>query len=148
MPTIGVNVAIFRDGKILLTKRDDYHVWCLPGGHIDPGETFPQAAVREAREETGYEVSLTRLIGVYSRPQWDMYHILLFAAKVTDGTEQCQPDEVVDIGFFRPEEIPDALFLGQRQRILDAFANRAESVARLEDFPLPFGKPMSRAEQY
>jgi hypothetical protein len=40
MGTIGVNVAVFRDGRILLTKREDYHVWCMPGGHIDPGKRF------------------------------------------------------------------------------------------------------------
>lgn len=46
--TLGVNVAVFRAGKILLTKREDFHVWCMPGGHVDPGETFPESAQLES----------------------------------------------------------------------------------------------------
>jgi 8-oxo-dGTP diphosphatase len=61
MPIIGVNVAIFQDGKVLLTKRRDFKVWCLPGGEVDNGETLVEAAKREAREELGLEVQLERL---------------------------------------------------------------------------------------
>ena len=148
MPTIGANVAIMRDGKILLTKREDFHVWCLPGGHIDPGETFPQCAVREAREETGLEVALTRLVGVYSRPSWGEYHILLFAAKITGGTEYGQPGEVIDIGFFGRDELPNGLLLGHRQRVVDTFDARHGTIFGREDFPLPFGRTISREELY
>ena len=41
---LGVNIAIFQDRKILLTKREDFEVWCLPGGAVDEGETIAQAA--------------------------------------------------------------------------------------------------------
>ncbi len=147
MGTLGVNVAVFRDGKILLTKRDDFHVWCMPGGHIDPGETFPQAAVREVREETGLEMALTRLIGVYSRPRWGEYHILVFSGEVVGGTERKQTGEVAEIGFFSPDDIPDALLLGQRQRIRDAF-DGTQGVCRLEEYAWPPGHPHDRHELY
>ncbi len=49
---VGVCVAIIENEQILLTKRKDFEVWCLPGGHVDAGETVAQAAVREAFEET------------------------------------------------------------------------------------------------
>ena len=65
MPTLGVNIAIIPDDKILLTERTDFEVWCLPGGEVEPGESLAQAALRETREETGLEVELTRLVGVY-----------------------------------------------------------------------------------
>jgi len=147
MGTIGVNVAVFIDGRILLTKRDDYHVWCMPGGHLDPGETFPQAARREVREETGLEVALTSLVGIYSRPRWGEYHIVMFASEVIGGVERKQPGEVIEIGLFSPDDLPDALLIGQRQRIHDAFSD-AQGVCRVEEYALPFGRPMERRELY
>src|SRR5579859_5110981 len=124
METIGVNVAIFREGEILLTQRQDFHVWCMPGGHLEPGETFPQAARREVQEETGIDVRVSRLIGIYSRPRWGMYHIAVFVADVVGGGQVGQPGEVIDMRFFGPDELPDALLIGQRQRIMDAFSGR------------------------
>lgn len=60
-------------GEVLLIKRrwnpfKDW--WALPGGHVDTNETFIEAAVREAREETGIDVSLTQ-VGVYDTPDRD-----------------------------------------------------------------------------
>lgn len=40
MPTIGTNVAVIRDGHVLLTRREDVAMWCLPGGGIEPGESI------------------------------------------------------------------------------------------------------------
>ena len=147
MGTIGVNVAIFRDGKILLTKRDDFHVWCMPGGHIDAGETFPQAAVREAHEETGLAVAPTRLIGIYSRPRWGEYHIMVFAAQILGGAERKQPGEVVEIDYFSRDEIPEALLLGQRQRILDAF-DGGHGLCRHEEYCVPPDRSVDRQDMY
>lgn len=71
MPVFGATVAIFANKHVLLTKRDDWAVWCLPGGGLEVGELFAQAAIREAFEETGLHIQLTGLIGVYSRPHWN-----------------------------------------------------------------------------
>ena len=67
MPGIAANVAVIQDGKILLTKREDFEVWCLPSGGVEDGESLAEAAIRETKEETGVDVELTRLVGVYSR---------------------------------------------------------------------------------
>lgn len=74
-PKLMVDVVIpHEDGGIVLIRRandpfkGDY---ALPGGFVDVGETVEAAAVREAREETGLEVSLERLVGVYSDPTRD-----------------------------------------------------------------------------
>lgn len=147
MGTLGVNVAIFRGGEILLTQREDFHVWCMPGGHVDPGEIFPQAAVREVQEETGIAVELSHLVGLYSRPRWGEYHIAVFVADVLHGGRTTQPEEVIDSRFFGPDELPDALLIGQRQRIMDAFRGR-EGVCRLENYDVPFGSLMEREELY
>jgi hypothetical protein len=61
-PAVGATVAILRDGKLLLTRREDFEVWCLPGGCVDEDESLADAARREAEEETGLKVRLTRLV--------------------------------------------------------------------------------------
>jgi ADP-ribose pyrophosphatase YjhB (NUDIX family) len=56
------------EGRILLQKRSDSGNWALPGGVMDIGETFAQSAIREVKEETGLDVRIDRLIGIYSDP--------------------------------------------------------------------------------
>lgn len=65
----GVAVVIRdKQGRILLEKRSDNGMWGIPGGGIEPGESVREAALREIKEETGLDVEITRLIGVYSEP--------------------------------------------------------------------------------
>ena len=55
--------------RLLLQRRSDNGNWALPGGTMETGETAGQCAVREVEEETGYQIEIIRLIGVYSDPQ-------------------------------------------------------------------------------
>ncbi|TDC65785.1 NUDIX domain-containing protein [Actinomadura sp. GC306] len=65
-----VNVAVENDkGEILMIRRTDNDNWTLPGGAIDLGESVTQAAIRETKEETGIDVEITGLIGIYSDPK-------------------------------------------------------------------------------
>src|SRR5690348_8198963 len=61
-------VAVNEVGEILLHKRSDSGHWSIPGGKQEPGETIKETAVREAREETGYEVEVHGLVGIFSDP--------------------------------------------------------------------------------
>jgi ADP-ribose pyrophosphatase YjhB (NUDIX family) len=134
---VGANVAIIEDGRILLTKRKDFEVWCLPGGHVDAGETVAQAAVREAFEETGLKVKLTRLVGIYSIPNAKAWVnlIILFAAKTVGGALKAQVDEVLEIDTFSVDNIPNNLLWGHRQRILDALSEHVGATVWQQNVP-------------
>jgi ADP-ribose pyrophosphatase YjhB (NUDIX family) len=72
-----VNVVVTNGGgDILMIKRADNDNWALPGGAIDLGESLPQAAIRETREETGIDCEVTGLAGIYSDPK----HIILYTS--------------------------------------------------------------------
>lgn len=146
---IGVNVVIIEDGKILLTKRDDFEVWCLPGGHCDAGESLAEAAIREAKEEIGLDVRLLNLIGLYSRPKWrnGEYHLASFAAEVIGGQLRMQPGEVIEIGYFGRDELPTEMVMGHRQRALDALDGLV-GVVRTESGKYPFGDDVDRKTLY
>lgn len=147
MINLGVNVAVFQDGRVLLTQREDFEVWCLPGGGVDPGETLAQAAIREVREETGIEVELERLVGMYSRPLWmgKGYHVAVFVAYPIGGTLQPQAGEVIDLGYYDVDAMPYLLW-GQQQRIEDAVAG-VVGVIRAQQIP-PDAPQLSRQEVY
>ncbi len=69
--TLTVDAIIESEGKIVLVRRGSEpfkDFWAIPGGHVDYMETVEHAAMREALEETGLEIKLTGLVGVYSDP--------------------------------------------------------------------------------
>jgi len=132
MPSFGVIVAIMNDGKILLTRHEDFEVWCLPGGGVEDGESLAEATVREAREETGLDVELTGLVGIYSRVgNVSPGHMVLFAAKPIGGEIKCQPGETIAAEWFVSDEIPKLLAAGHKRRIADALQGvRGTAVAQ------------------
>ena len=74
-PKLMVDIVIpDGEGRVLLIQRanDPYEEsWALPGGFVDVGETVEEAAAREAKEETGLDVEILRMVGVYSEPERD-----------------------------------------------------------------------------
>ncbi len=65
-PLLGVGAIIEQDGKFLLIDRSDGLGYTVPGGIVRHRETVEQCVLREVREETGYEINLTGLVGIYS----------------------------------------------------------------------------------
>lgn len=151
MPALGVAAAIIDAGRVLLIKREDFEVWALPGGGVEAGESLAQAALREAREETGLEVSLTRLVGVYSRPDWppNGEHGVLFAAVPVGGALlQGTDGEALDARYFARHDLPQALIPWHRQRILDALDDVGGAVAWTQTTLWPFERELTRQELY
>jgi 8-oxo-dGTP diphosphatase len=91
-------IISYEDGSIILIKRmnEPYKgMWALPGGIMDDGETIEQTAVREAKEETGLNVKLVQLIGVYSKPGRDPRGrtvSVAYAAVIEGGTLRAGSD--------------------------------------------------------
>ena len=66
---VGSSAVVCDDeGRILLQKRSDSGNWALPGGSMDIGETLAQCAIREVKEETGFDIRIDRIVGIYSDP--------------------------------------------------------------------------------
>ena len=139
MPTLGVQIAILEGGEVLLIKRRDFQVWALPGGGVDDGESAAEAAVREAREETGIEIELRHLVGVYSHPDWCRGgdHDLLFLARPVGGEIVREGDETLDAGFFPPDNLPEPFIHLDHRRITDALSG-ARGLTCRQLAPWPF----------
>lgn len=123
MPTVGVFASIMdMQGRILCVKQHaGQRKWTLPGGRMESGETPIEALIREVREETGYHIEVSDLIGVYSTPAKDDV-VLSFVARIT-GTSPWRPnDEIEEIGFFERDALPHPMRQRTRERIADAFA--------------------------
>lgn len=152
MPLIGVNMAVLQDGKILLTRREDFEVWCLPGGGVEDGESLGEAALREVKEETGLAAKITRLVGIYSVPDGPLsgLHLVTFAGEIVGGSFRPDPAEVVEMRFFGLEEIPpeDEFDLDSRQHVLDIFAGLGGSTVVSTAGCWPFEAGLVREEIY
>jgi 8-oxo-dGTP pyrophosphatase MutT (NUDIX family) len=71
------NVVVTNDrGEILMIERTDNGNWAIPGGAMDLGESLPQTAVRETKEETGIDCEVTGLVGIYTDPK----HVVLYTS--------------------------------------------------------------------
>ena len=108
-PKVGVNGAIFNaQNQLLLVRRRDDECWGLPAGWCDMNESPRQALARELKEELNLEISagevleiFTRLPGDYGSPHTS-YHLLLHA-RLIGGDPLCQPEEILDWGWFGPD---------------------------------------------
>ncbi|ALQ67670.1 NUDIX hydrolase [Bacillus thuringiensis] len=100
-------------GEILLQKRGDFNAWGFPGGAMEIGESAAETAIREIKEETGYDVEINELIGVYTKyfqsyPNGDRAQSILifFSCSITGGEKKIDSDETLDLKFFPLNKMP------------------------------------------
>jgi ADP-ribose pyrophosphatase YjhB (NUDIX family) len=132
-PKVATGVVAERDGQILLVRRNHEPMlgrWSFPSGFVDAGEAVSDAAVREVREETGVEVRIDRLLGVYSRAG-DTVVFIAYAGVIVDGTPE-PSDEAFEVGLFAPEAMPELAF-PHDDAIVAAWLGASEPGGEVED---------------
>ena len=127
--TVGCGVLIENEkGEVLLQRRSDTGEWCVPGGALEPGETYVEAATRELSEEVGIKVSDLQLFGLYSGadreihyPNGDVVYSLsvIFITRSFTGEISDSDSEVLEHRFFDKDSIPKELFYPDARPILD-----------------------------
>jgi ADP-ribose pyrophosphatase YjhB (NUDIX family) len=105
-------------------------MWNLPGGGLEKGESPWDGTIREVKEETGFDVEIVRLSGVYSKP--DKNEIILnFECKIIGG-EATLNDEAKDIKWFALDEIPHNTSPKHIERIKDLLEDKQETIMKVQ----------------
>ncbi len=117
--------CIFNEkGEVLLQRRGDTNKWGFPGGAIELGETPEMAAIREAKEETGLDVEVGKLIGIYTDCNMEYASgdkaqsiVIAYELKALGGELFCDKEETLALKYFPLDNMPE-LFCKQHEDLL------------------------------
>jgi len=110
-PKIDVRAAVFKDGKILLVQETTDNCWAMPGGWADVGDVPSEVAIRECKEESGFDVKPIKVIGVFDANRvggrLEFFHAfkIIFLCELIGG-KAAPSDETLDVRFFDLNELP------------------------------------------
>lgn len=124
IPTVDIIIEV-GDKIVLIERKNPPKMWALPGGFVDYGESLEDAAVREAKEETGLDVQLVRQFHTYSDPDRDpRKHTIstVFIAKATG--EPRGGDDAARAVLFPKDQIPDVMAFDHRKILQDYLNGR------------------------
>lgn len=139
-PKIDLRAAVFRDEAILLVRERSDGLWTLPGGWADVGESPAEGIVKEVREESGFEVRVLKLLGVYDKhrqgnrltnPHYT--YKLFFLCELTGGAAATSL-ETSAVEFFPEDALPPL----SEGRVTEAQVRRMFEHRRNPDWPTDF----------
>ncbi|WP_049943800.1 HAD-IIA family hydrolase [Haloarcula argentinensis] len=136
----GVGAVILNEsGEVLLLKRADKEQWALPTGTVERGEAVEEAILREVQEETGLQITVDRLTGVYSHPEQQVFsypsgetvHFVTncFLCSVDGGTLEADQDEALDVRFADTDRLPNRILPMHPRWITDAVEGTNVTIA-------------------
>jgi ADP-ribose pyrophosphatase YjhB (NUDIX family) len=122
-------VILDSGGRVLLVKHSYGNLqWGPPGGLSESGESAAETVVREVREETGLEVAVERLTGVYFEPAVDLHHFVFKCRLVLSAEPRPVPPEITQCGYFALDNLPRPIHDFTVRRISDALDGAAPSI--------------------
>jgi 8-oxo-dGTP diphosphatase len=130
-----IEMPMLEDKPVVLIERKyEPYGWAIPGGFVEVGETIATAARREALEETGLEVELSVLLGVYSNPKRDYRGHNVCSVFIGSATGQpMAADDAKDIALFDPFNIDVELAFDHRRIIEDYCLYRSKGIIKLPE---------------
>jgi 8-oxo-dGTP diphosphatase len=139
MPTFKLEAAIVDNGRILLVKQDEAPCWRLPGGDIVPGASAVESLTCLIKAQTGLELRVGRLVGLYSRPRWRKGGdtAALFLGLTVGGALHAGAQISEALHFF-PRALPENLLPWYPQRIADVLAAQQRPFVRSDEMAWPF----------
>jgi len=124
-PTVDIIIELSDGGIVLIRRANPPHGWAIPGGFVDYGESVENAAVREAAEETGLDVKLTRLLGVYSDPERDPRQHTISTVFVAEASgTPVGLDDAAEAGVFTEDNLPENIVFDHRKILSDYFSSK------------------------
>ena len=124
IPTVDLIIEIGDTGIVLIERKNPPFGWALPGGFVEYGETLEESALREAKEETSLDVTITSQFHTYSDPQRDprMHTVTtVFIARAT-GIPRASSD-AKNCGIFTQDTLPETLAFDHAKILKDYFNN-------------------------
>ncbi|MDH4210552.1 MAG: NUDIX hydrolase [candidate division WOR-3 bacterium] len=124
VPTVDIIIEITRR-IVLIARKNPPYGWALPGGFIDYGESAEDAARREAKEETGLELTGLRQFHCYSNPKRDPRHHTISVVFVAQATGQPMAgDDAAHLGLFDQNTLPEEIAFDHRRILEDYFEKK------------------------
>ena len=141
-PKVGIGAVVGNDdGEILLIKRSDSGIWLYPTGWADIGYSASEVAIKEVKEETGIDIEVVRLIGVFDGLRLGFtrtpLYSLVFHCRAIGGELAAHPLECEDVGWFSPDDLPEPLASASQWGEHALAAIRGERMAASFDPPRP-----------